>query len=138
MHGNGHKRVDFGDQIAFLDEAAGTRQVDQGQSAADASLKDTGGSLFLTYWPSEFSQIRAQYRRTNYAEGTTANELLFQFRFGIGAHAAHVPRGSARSRHVPPSTIEIFPFAARSLRKFHRLRSSKPHLRLALPCALPQ
>jgi hypothetical protein len=65
-------------------------RYDQSGRTVDASLKDTGGSLFLTFWPSEFSQIRTQYRRTNYAEGTAANELLFQFRFGIGAHAAHV------------------------------------------------
>ena len=44
----------------------------------------------LTFWPSEFSQIRGQYRRTRYAEGATANELLFQFLFSIGAHGAHV------------------------------------------------
>ena len=65
-------------------------RYDQSERALDASLKDRGGSLFLTFWPSEFSQIRAQYRRTHYAEGTAANEVLFQFRFGIGAHAAHV------------------------------------------------
>ena len=43
----------------------------------------------LTYWPSEFSQIRGQYRRTTYAEGNTASEFLFQFLFAIGAHGAH-------------------------------------------------
>lgn len=53
------------------------------------SLSDKGGAAILTYWPSEFSQIRGQYRRTRYAEGTTANELLFQFLFSIGAHGAH-------------------------------------------------
>ena len=56
----------------------------------DASLVDKGPSLVVTYWPSEFSQIRGQYRRTHYAEGVTANELLFQFLFSIGAHGAHV------------------------------------------------
>jgi hypothetical protein len=45
--------------------------------------------VYLTFWPSEFSQIRGQYRRTNYAEGISANELLFQFNFSIGAHGAH-------------------------------------------------
>jgi hypothetical protein len=54
------------------------------------SLSDKGGAGILTYWPSEFSQIRGEYRRTRYAEGTTANELLFQFLFSIGAHGAHV------------------------------------------------
>jgi len=56
---------------------------------ADSPLRDVGQSLLLTYWPSEFSQIRGQYRRTRYAEATTANELLFQFQFSIGAHGAH-------------------------------------------------
>jgi hypothetical protein len=52
-------------------------------------LLDTGGSLILTYWPSEFSQLRGQYRRTNYAGGLNADEFLFQFQFSIGAHGAH-------------------------------------------------
>jgi hypothetical protein len=52
-------------------------------------FEDTGGSLLLTYWPSEFSQIRGQLRRTRYGEGLTANELLFQFQFSMGAHGAH-------------------------------------------------
>jgi hypothetical protein len=52
-------------------------------------LQDTGGSILLTYWPSEFSQIRGQLRRTRYGEGFTANELLFQFIFSLGAHGAH-------------------------------------------------
>ena len=55
----------------------------------DAELVDTGGSLILTYWPSEFSQIRGQLRRTSYADRLTANELLFQFQFSMGAHGAH-------------------------------------------------
>lgn len=52
-------------------------------------LQDTGGSVLLTYWPSEFSQIRGQLRRTSYGEGRTANEFLFQFVFSMGAHGAH-------------------------------------------------
>jgi hypothetical protein len=67
---------------------AGAR-YDRSQRAVDDSLRDTGGSLLLTYWPSEFSQIRGQYRHTRYAEGEHANELLFQFQFSIGAHGAH-------------------------------------------------
>lgn len=51
--------------------------------------QDTGGSLLLTYWPSEFSQVRGQLRRTDYGEGRIANELLFQFIFSLGAHGAH-------------------------------------------------
>jgi hypothetical protein len=56
---------------------------------ADSPTLDSGQSLSLTYWPSEFSQIRGQYRRTRYAEIDTANEFLFQFQFSIGAHGAH-------------------------------------------------
>ncbi len=68
---------------------AGAR-YDWSERAHDGSLVDKGPSLVLTYWPSEFSQIRGQYRRTRYAEDVTANEVLFQFLFSIGAHGAHV------------------------------------------------
>ncbi len=68
---------------------AGIR-FDRSERANDSSLVDQGPSVLLTYWPSEFSQIRGQYRRTKYAEGVTANEALFQFLFSIGAHGAHV------------------------------------------------
>jgi hypothetical protein len=68
---------------------AGVR-FDRSERANDASLVDQGPSVLLTYWPSEFSQIRGQYRRTKYAEGVTSNEALFQFLFSIGAHGAHV------------------------------------------------
>ncbi len=67
---------------------AGVR-FDGSDRADDAALRDTGGSAILTYWPSEFSQVRGQYRRTNYAIGPAANEFLFQFQFSIGAHGAH-------------------------------------------------
>jgi hypothetical protein len=67
---------------------AGLR-YDRSNHADNAALLDTGQSVVLTYWPSEFSQVRGQYRRTSYATGPTANELLFQFQFSIGAHGAH-------------------------------------------------
>ena len=67
---------------------AGVR-YDYAGRATDPAAKDKGGSWLLTYWPSEFSQIRGQYRRTHYAEGLTANELVVQFLFSIGAHGAH-------------------------------------------------
>jgi hypothetical protein len=67
---------------------AGAR-YDRSDRADNATLFDTGESLVLTYWPSEFSQVRGQYRRTAYATGPVANELLFQFQFSIGAHWAH-------------------------------------------------
>jgi len=68
---------------------AGAR-YDWSERAEDSSLVDKGGSFLLTFWPSEFSQLRGQYRRLRYAEGSTANEFLFQFLFSIGAHGAHV------------------------------------------------
>jgi hypothetical protein len=64
-------------------------RYDRSARAADASLVDRGGSFLVTFWPSEFSQIRGQYRRTHYADAETGNELLFQFLFSIGAHGAH-------------------------------------------------
>jgi hypothetical protein len=65
-------------------------RLDRSQRTLDAALQDSGGSIYMTFWPSEFSQVRGQYRRTSYAEGITANEFLFQFNFSIGAHGAHV------------------------------------------------
>lgn len=62
---------------------------DYSERALDPSLADRGGSLLLGFRPSEFSQIRAQFRHTRFAEGETANELLFQLLFSIGAHGAH-------------------------------------------------
>jgi hypothetical protein len=64
-------------------------RYDYSERATDASLHDEGPSVLLTYWPSEFSQVRGQVRRTHYAEGVIANEFLFQFLFSIGAHGAH-------------------------------------------------
>jgi hypothetical protein len=68
----------------------GGLRYDYSERATDRTLSDKGPSFTLTFWPSEFSQIRGQYRRTRYAEGVTANEALFQFLFSIGAHGAHV------------------------------------------------
>jgi hypothetical protein len=67
---------------------AGLR-LDYAERAADPSLAEKGVSALLTFWPSEFSQVRAQFRRIRYAEGRDANEVLFQFLFSIGAHGAH-------------------------------------------------
>jgi hypothetical protein len=67
---------------------AGLR-YDDSERASSPGLRDRGGSLLLTYRPSEFSQLRAQFRQTRFGEARTANELLFQFLFAIGAHGAH-------------------------------------------------
>jgi hypothetical protein len=64
-------------------------RLDRSGRANDASLVDTGGSFIVTYLPSEFSQVRLQYQRTNYALGPAADQWLFQFQFAIGAHGAH-------------------------------------------------
>ena len=60
------------------------------EHADDSSLRDTGVAGTLTFWPSEFSQLRAELRHRHYSltdEG--ANELLLQLQFAIGAHGAH-------------------------------------------------
>jgi len=67
---------------------AGLR-YDLSDRADDASIRDEGISALVTFWPSEFSQIRAQYRRTVYGDQDCSNELLLQFLFSIGAHGAH-------------------------------------------------
>jgi hypothetical protein len=69
-------------------------RFDRSGHAANASLTDTGFSGILTYWPSEFSQIRGQYRFghlaiANPGDFSNANEFLFQFLFVMGAHGAH-------------------------------------------------
>lgn len=69
-------------------------RFDRSGHANNASLTDTGFSGILTYWPSEFSQIRGQYRFghlavTNPGDFSLANEFLFQFLFVMGAHGAH-------------------------------------------------
>ena len=56
----------------------------------DGQAIDNGGAVFLTFWPTEFSQIRSEYRHVRFAGGERANEFLFQFNFSIGAHGAHV------------------------------------------------
>jgi hypothetical protein len=69
-------------------------RFDRTGHASNATLTDTGFSGILTYWPSEFSQIRGQYRFGHLADPVTtnysnANEFLFQFLFVMGAHGAH-------------------------------------------------
>lgn len=64
-------------------------RYDRSDRAQFANLTDKGGSVLLTYWPSEFAQIRGQYRFTRYAENIDAHELLMQVIFSLGAHGAH-------------------------------------------------
>ena len=64
-------------------------RVDQADRPRDPGSTDRALSLSLTFRPSEFSQLRAQLRRTRYAHELTATELLLQLQFAIGAHGAH-------------------------------------------------
>jgi len=68
-------------------------RFDRSAHADNASLIDTGLSGIVTYWPSEFSQIRGQYRyghlNPDPGDFRNANEFLFQFLFVMGAHGAH-------------------------------------------------
>ncbi len=66
----------------------GTR-FDWSQRATQASQLDRGGSALLTYWMSEFSQVRGQYRFTRYEGRQDASELRLQLVFVMGAHGAH-------------------------------------------------
>jgi hypothetical protein len=74
-------------------------RFDRSNRARDARITDDGTSVVLTYWPSEFSQVRGQYRFTRYGAPFTtpvappgkddAHELLLQVQFSLGAHGAH-------------------------------------------------
>jgi hypothetical protein len=64
-------------------------RYERAHEADDATLLDKGGAAILTFWPSEFSQLRAELRRRVYATGETADEILLQIQFAIGAHGAH-------------------------------------------------
>ncbi len=64
-------------------------RYDFSDRAQAANLTDSGFSTVLTYWPSEFSQLRGQYRFARYAGGHDASELRFQLQFSLGAHGAH-------------------------------------------------
>lgn len=73
-------------------------RIDRSDRARDARITDDGTSIVLTYWPSEFSQLRGQYRFTRYGAPIStlsppgkddAHELLMQLQFSLGAHGAH-------------------------------------------------
>jgi TolA-binding protein len=64
-------------------------RLDRADHVDDPTLNDRGASLTLTFWPSEFSQLRAQGRHIRYGNGPSVNELLMQVQFSIGAHGAH-------------------------------------------------
>ena len=65
-------------------------RIEASDHADDESARDTGAAGTLTFWPSEFSQLRAELRRRHYGlTDYTANEFLLQLQFAIGAHGAH-------------------------------------------------
>ncbi|HWY67614.1 MAG TPA: hypothetical protein VNX88_03055 [Terriglobales bacterium] len=73
-------------------------RFDRSGRARDSRITDNGTSVVLTYWPSEFAQVRGQYRFTRYGAPIStlsppgkedANELLMQIQFSLGAHGAH-------------------------------------------------
>jgi hypothetical protein len=72
-------------------------QADRGTSVTDASpsfdpafrARDRGVAATMTFWPSEFSQLRGELRRISYGSARSVTELLFQLQFSIGAHGAH-------------------------------------------------
>ena len=66
---------------------AGAR-YDRSDRADDASLHDNGGSLLLTFWPSEFSQVRGQYRRTS----TRRDRRPTSFCFSSSSRSARTAR----------------------------------------------
>lgn len=77
-------------EYQFARRWVGGVRYDRSGRALDGDLIDNGGAFTLTFRPSEFSQVRGQYRLTRYADDVTANEFLFQFLFSIGTHGAHV------------------------------------------------
>ncbi|MFL6291436.1 MAG: hypothetical protein ACJ759_11130 [Thermoanaerobaculia bacterium] len=89
-----------GDQTALGWYAAGDYRLarrwflgaryEAAEHADDDALRDTGVAGILTFWPSDFSQLRAELRRRHFdLTDETANELLLQLQFAIGAHGAH-------------------------------------------------
>ena len=43
----------------------------------------------MTYWPSEFSQVRGAVSLYALRENIDANEFFLQLIFSLGAHGAH-------------------------------------------------
>jgi len=59
------------------------------ERATDASLRDRGEALLLTFDPSEYLRLRGELRRRDRAEGRSVTDFLLQLQFSIGAHGAH-------------------------------------------------
>ena len=78
---------------------AGVR-YDHSERADDSGVRDKGGSFLLTYWPSEFSQIRGQYRHTSLGDGTRRATSSSSSSCSRSAPTAPIP--SERGRHETP------------------------------------
>ena len=93
------RRSDLGRNLrgfySSLDYQLGQRwftgiRLDSSDRFTDSGIpNDKGLSATLTFWPSEFSQIRGQARHVRYGDARSVNEVLFQLIFAIGAHGAH-------------------------------------------------
>lgn len=67
----------------------GGARFDYSDRSRYAYLTDKGLAATLTYWPSEFSQVRGEYRFTHYGENRDSHEVFMQLIFSLGAHGAH-------------------------------------------------
>jgi len=67
----------------------GGARFDWSDRSRSDNLTDKGAAATVTYWPSEFSQLRGEYRFTHYAENRDSHEFLMQLIFSLGAHGAH-------------------------------------------------
>jgi hypothetical protein len=94
-----NERADFGDTLYGYYVSAdyqlarrwftGVRIDRADRFAEDERFSDRAWSGSLTFRPSEFSQLRGQFRRTTLGEGPSFNEFLLQLQFAIGPHGAH-------------------------------------------------
>lgn len=99
FEGLSNRRDDFGEKLRghYLSADyqfarrwfAGARADSAERIFEDARVRDRALSATLTFWPSEFSQVRGQFRRTRLGVGPTINEFLLQLQFAIGPHGAH-------------------------------------------------
>ena len=92
FEGLADRRQDSGDTLYGYYASADYQLAQRWFTGArfDRADRERALSATLTFWPSEFSQIRGQYRRTRLAPGgPSLNEFLVQLQFAIGAHGAH-------------------------------------------------
>ena len=92
FEGLAHRPVDSGDTLYGYYASADYQLARRWYTGArfDRADRDRALSATLTFWPSEFSQLRGQYRRTRLPGGADIDEFLLQLQFAIGAHGAHV------------------------------------------------